>query len=180
MEEKLEKIWLLVCVCFSVFLYSYMTESTSWSFCLHLFCVATEAPEMLSRATSQGPVWHFPPRQALRVELEPDTSISELLQPLSSPSSPPPSLSLSQSPWQHIRTHTRTSSKTYTYTQTHTHTHLGRWWPCSSCQEEPKRSAPLQGVCMCACNQCLIFVPFAPDSTIYDNPHVISEREMVS
>lgn len=131
-----------------------------------LFCVAVEASVILSGAARPGPIWHFPPRQTLRVELEPNTSISELLQHPSQAC--PPFIPL---------------SCTGAHTHTHIHTHS---WGVDGHALAVKRNRTDQlssKECVRAhvhervCNRCLIFVPFAPDNTTYDNPHVIGERE---
>lgn len=132
---------------------------------------------MLSGMTSSGSIWHFPTRHALRVELETKTSIFELLQPLLNPSSIHPYLFLKVVSLHQRHTHSL-------HTLLHASVHPGSWWPCSSCREERNRSSQPQVLCVCACvcgwrgcNRCLIFVPFAPDSSMYDNLHVIRERE---
>ena len=114
-----------------------MIECRSVLLCVHLFWVTTKAQVMLSGATSRRPIWHFPPRQGLRAELETETSISELLSPFSPALHPPPSGS--HSPF-------CCKGATHGRKEMNTHTHLGWWWPCFSCQEEQNRSAILQVV----------------------------------
>lgn len=147
---------------------------------IHFVSPCVFSLSLLSGVTSLGPVWHFPPRQALRVDLDTKTSISEWLQPFLQLCLPSFPVCFSK-----VFCCTGATHKHIWKIEmcAHTYTHFKMCWrPCSSCQEERNRSAILQVskcVCLCRCvcvfNQCLISVPFAPDSIMYDNPHVIRE-----
>lgn len=105
------------------------------------------APAMLSGVTIRGPAWHFPPWRALRVELEPNTSISELLrtllQPFSSviPLSFPNSFCCSGAVHGHTQTQAQTEDR-----RTHIWGADGRALPVRK-----NWSAALQGLCGCGC-----------------------------
>ena len=151
-----------VFICFNKSIYLNVWLSPVLFICVYT-CSASplRAPAMLSGATIQGTAWHFPPWRALGVELEPNTSISELLrtllQPFSSviPLSFPNSFCCGGAVHGHTWTQAQTEDR---QTDTHTHTHTHIWGADGRALPVKKNwSAALQGLCVCAC-VCVIDV----------------------